>query len=221
MEKYRHKKTGKVVKKVGNLFYEENENFYIQDWIVKDSVDWELIEQPFKDGDVVKLKTYSNIMVKITNYEKSEGYGINYDNKWVKQNNWRFYSNPEDWKLATDKEWFEVLKNEAIKRGLVEGDRVYKDSNYKECVITNKNHNLFDKTLKYFTTNDKKDFWAYATPVNICIMQNGIWAEVIKNKTWDELEMHYMSDDNKIGEYKDYVTEYKEAYIKAIQNLKK
>ena len=113
------------------------------------------------------------------------GYGLSYNNNW----SIGFVCYIENIKrLATEFEVDEMLKKEAIKRGLVEGAKIdlsVIDSSYSKSVVL-----FLCKNYVVEKTGFSLSGW--------WIMLNGIWATVIKEKTikeWGEefLEFYKVS----------------------------
>lgn len=162
-------------------------------------------KQPFTEGDVVK---YGDCIVKITNYELSEGYGLNTLEEWVIQS-WSFKTHPELWQLSTPEKWLEVCKNEAVKRGLVEGAKVNLspvNPKFREKVkLMRNNYSLIQCGLSVD---------------NLIIMQNGIWVEVIKpDVTLEILFEGWLNSEAYVNHIKDNLEQFDKA-IKNLQNQK-
>lgn len=100
-----------------------------------------------------------------------KGYGFVSINRWVESNDIGWSG---ELKEATEQEVFEALKNEAVKRGFVEG--VYFNS-----VISN---DVF-KFNKIFFHGDNSMVWSKGGGV---IFKNGNWATIIPTKTKEEAE---------------------------------
>ncbi len=96
---------------------------------------------------------------------KSNSYGINYKGTW--SNNLNFSGAYEhDFTPATENEVFEMLKREAIKRGLVKGVIV------KSPLYGNLQRRI-DGEYTYFDNNE-------LTVKNITLFIDGMWAKVIE-----------------------------------------
>lgn len=144
---------------------------YLSAQLIENSNDWELIkEQPFKNGDVVRIKNSIDVILLITDIENGSAYGIN-NGKWEVDSNFTFNINPNDWQLATSEQWLEALTKEYYKRGkfidLVEKDVT--NSCYKHDIVFSSQGN---------------DLWVQGCGY---VMINGIWAELIKEETLEEL----------------------------------
>ena len=169
-------------------------------------------KQPFKDGDVVEFIEKPSIIIKITNKKNGEGYGIDYDDKWGIGENFTFDILDHEWQLSTTEKWLEVCKNEAVKLGLVEGakiDRsVFNNDEYYNLTL------LKNVCPEYELFHNGNTLECYGK----VIMQNGIWAEVMKpDKTLREL----FKDWGACELIAIQIEKNPEAYIKAINNLKK
>ena len=194
----------------------EKEIKELQDKLDALKLKYEQSKQPFNDGDVVNLKGKSTL-VKITNYEKSKGFGINSSGQWV-SGIWSF-KNYSEWQLSTPEKWLEVCTKEAVKRGFKEGcianNTNIHNEKYNNFTFKNGEFRIFENRLVW--AENKYDYYP-----NWTIMKNGIWAEVMKpDKALEKLHIDYMDINNNIISYPDYIKANAEAYIKAIQNLKK
>lgn len=119
MKKYKHKQTGDIAFYNGNNYEVEALGLYVPDRFIENSNDWELITNIEvgkvykKDGLLILVKE------KDDNSEKLSAIGFNFDNKWNELREFRLCF--DTLTEATNEEQFERLKEEAIKRGLVEG----------------------------------------------------------------------------------------------------
>jgi hypothetical protein len=87
-------------------------------------------------------------------------------------------------RIASPSEVLEALTKEAVKRGLVAGVKIPKDTESPaHCVIGNDRHFIQDRYVKYFFNTN--ELWAYAEPTNVKILDSsGTWATPIpKDKT--------------------------------------
>ena len=163
-------------------------------------------KQPFKDEDVVNYIDDKTSILKITNIEKGECYGISND-KWGLFKGFNFNTHPYVWQLSTPEKWLEVCTKEAEKRGLVSGARYNPVS-----VIEDKGEKGIVGTYYSFNSNGFYNGYQY-------LMKDGIWATVLpSDKTLEELLKKYFSNPISLL---DEMVDNKEAYIKALQNLKK
>jgi len=119
-KKYKHKQTGDIASYDGNKYEVKSIGLYIPDRYIENSNDWELIPS-IEVGKVYKaIYGKSMFLVKeILGYNKFNAIGFGQWN-WYELST--FYS--IDITEATKEEWFERLKEEAIKRGLVKGARI-------------------------------------------------------------------------------------------------
>lgn len=83
---------------------------------------------------------------------------------------------------ATEAEVFEALKNEAVKRGFVEG--VW----FKGCEGAHKDKILKLEHIKFAAGFSKKNIGLYASNRSSWIFHSGKWAEIIPTKTKSEAE---------------------------------
>ena len=112
--------------------------------------------------------------------DKCFGYGLNYNNKWV---NSVVCDLKHIKRIATDAEVTEMLTKEAIKRGLAEGA----SADLRNIDV------LFRENYSFKTSNYRASS-SYFSLDDVFIMQNGIWATVVKERISDdyidELEIH-------------------------------
>jgi hypothetical protein len=107
------------------------------------------------------------------------GYGFNKNKNY--RNDFSFLKNFDyKWTLATEEEVTEALKNEAVKRGFINGALIKKTGINKDFIFN-------------FNPINENDF-KYFSKLNILdskeghIFDNGIWAEVIQTITKEEAE---------------------------------
>ena len=165
-------------------------------------------KQPFKDGDVANFIDDEGSILKITNIEKGECYGIS-NGKWGLYQGFTFKSHPHLWQLSTPEKWLEVCKNEAVKRGLVEGAKVNLspvNPKFREKVkLMRNNYSLMQCGLSVD---------------NLVIMQNGIWAEAIKpDVTLEILFEGWLNSESYVNHIKDNLKQFDKA-INNLQNQK-
>jgi hypothetical protein len=193
----------------------ENENKELRELLNRALECLDKQKQPFKDGDVVVYHDGSAIL-KIVNLKEGSAYGLN-NNKWTNDLDLPFNFNGYShlWKLSTPEKWLEVCTNEAVKRGLVEGakiDRsVFNNDEYYNLTLL---ENVCPEWQIFHNGNTLECYGKV-------IMRNGIWAEVMKDKTLEELGFDYWNNESFKGSTIEWIKANPEAYIKAIQNLKK
>lgn len=107
------------------------------------------------------------------NDKKPYGYGIAAEKVFVEDDNFAAWS-VSGIELATEQEVFEALKNEAVKRGFVDGSYI-KLEDYEGFCRKNEDS-------KYFTKHNCFDF------LGRTVFDNGIWAKIIPTKTKEEAE---------------------------------
>lgn len=113
---------------------------------------------------------------------KSSGYGFDY--KCVFENdstNWSFDSHPNNWKVATESEVFEALKNEVVKKykkgDLVDCLECKKASLNCELILDDFDHYFIENELWVnFINRDSNN------PVMCCVFKGGKWATVIEKE---------------------------------------
>ena len=163
-------------------------------------------KQSLKDGDVVKNPNNKSIF-KILSVNTGNGYGIDSKGNWHNGSGWLSEISSTVLEHATDEEWLNACTKEAEKRGLVAG-----------CDFKTKLGSVFTAlgNLKLWdapNTHGLKFDNSYGL-----ILDYGIWATVItKDKTLEELHDDFWNRDLT---YVEYIKANKEAYIKAINNLK-
>lgn len=107
------------------------------------------------------------------NNKKPYGYGITAGKVFVEDDNFAAWS-VSGIKLATEQEVLEALKNEAVKRGFVDGSYI-KLEDYEGFCRKNEDS-------KYFTKHNCFDF------LGRTVFDNGKWATIIPTKTKEEAE---------------------------------
>lgn len=107
------------------------------------------------------------------NNKKPYGYGITAGKVFVEDDNFAAWS-VSGIKLATEQEVLEALKNEAVKRGFVDGSYI-KLEDYEGFCRKNEDS-------KYFTEHNCFDF------LGRTVFDNGKWATILKTKTKEEAE---------------------------------
>jgi hypothetical protein len=159
-------------------------------------------KQPFKDRDVVEHIRHPKLIIKITDSKNKCGYGLNKDGIWEIRKDWYFNDSQTSWKLSTPEKWLEVCTKEAVNMGLV-----------KKCTINfgKFNHILTDDN--YYISEEG----LFCDGMGWVLMRDGIWAEVIKDKTLEELFDNLAFNCEVVR----MIKANPEAYIKAIKNLKK
>lgn len=135
----------------------------------------------FKNGDWIKLKNgYDDCLIFITDYENSRAYGFYKKDKWIEDTGdraWSFKRKDDRWRLATNEEVFEALKNEAVKRGF-ELNANHTITNGKEVV------KIKEAPLRFCYISQENSLLLN----NWRIFENGIWAEIIPTITKKEAE---------------------------------
>jgi len=119
------------------------------------------------------------------------GYGISSNGFWCNEVSWIQNKEYNPHRKATESEVFEALKKEAVKRGFVDGVK-FKSSlseDGKTRTVYFKNESCFDfyaslNRLNCVTTRDEWDFGQS----NPTIFQNGVWSEIIKERTFSKSE---------------------------------
>ena len=186
MRKFKHVETGNIATETHsekNYKVSYPQNYTIPKWIIENSKDWiEIFEPKFKNGDVVKIiDEYGVSMILLTDAKNGIGYGLINDNWYEKkQVNLQGFL----WQLATQDEWLEALTKKAVKNGFKEGciannSKIhrYKLSDYKfEKGYFKLNNNVL---VWVNETDNETDYWT--------LMEDGIWAEVVKDETLEEL----------------------------------
>jgi hypothetical protein len=154
-------------------------------------------------------KTTTIINYQFTDKEDGafRGYGLGYANLWA--DNVRI---SEDAILATPKEVEAALTKEAVKRGFLKTKKV-------------KNNFTIEEGFIYDITNDKFYFDITLNRLSLAgiyIFQNGSWAEIIKEKTLDELASEfktYKHMRNSAQAFSEFLTENKQEVINILNNL--
>lgn len=149
--------------------------------LIENSKDWvEIFDPKFKNGDVVKIiDEFGVSMILLTKVDVNTGFGFGLINdKWYKTKQITFKH--ITWQLASEEEWLEVLTKEAEKLYKV-GDKIKRPDNFKYS----KNGVLYKFGLN--SLNGLNSFYYKGTQV----MQDGVWAEVIKEETLDELAIRF------------------------------
>lgn len=165
MKKYKHKQTGQIALLDGKVYKIKSDEcvFAIPTCIIENSNDWELIPN-IEVGKVYKdYNTFFMVLVKEVTINKCvRGIGFDTLGNWFELTTFIFDGNEVE---ATKEEWFERLKEEAFKRGLVKGVKF--ESPYK---------NRVSFISQYYLEND------------LCLFSNGVlmdsntgkWATVIE-----------------------------------------
>ena len=117
-------------------------------------------------------KVGSLFFVEKIDKDKCFGYGLNYNNKWV---NSVVCDLKHIKRIATDAEVTEMLTKEAIKRGLAEGA----SADLRNIDV------LFRENYSFKTSNYRASS-SYFSLDDVFIMQNGIWATVIEERSLEE-----------------------------------
>ena len=118
-------------------------------------------------------------------------------------------------RLLTPEEVEKALTKEAVKRGFKEGVKV---GGFWVEITYNIKPNNCDKNYKYYLGSNNEPHFSLN---GVCIFLNGTWAEIIKEKTLDEIAYEMVNynfrDVNQSAEYiKTYLTENKEEIINAL-----
>ena len=188
----------------------ENENKKLRELLSRALECLDKPKQPFKDGDVVE-NPHNECTIKIVSIKENIAYGLNYEGVWKTGNFWDFKNNIPHLQLSTPEKWLEVCKNEAVKRGIGFDKKINCSSLHKFKVN--------DYTLNFgeFKYIENSLVWQeYNKESYFPIMRNGIWAEVIKDKTLEDLTNEWLSSYLEIH---DFIKTNPEAYVKAINNL--
>lgn len=129
------------------------------------------LKPEFEVGKWYYTKVGSLYYIESINGNKCYGYGLRYDNEW-KNGEVCFVENIK--RLATESVVLEALTKEAVKLGLVKGCTI-ESSNGKKYSNNNNDYGISSSNSNVFLL------------CNYPIMEYGIWATVIKEKTSDEL----------------------------------
>lgn len=176
------------------IFNEENNRYYCKlmgenicliKQLVENSKDWvEIFEPKFKNGDIIKHKTGTAILL-ITDFENKCAYGVD-NEEWTIGADWDFKNRYEDWQLATKEEWLEALTKEAENRGFKEGKDLKVNFKYCNYIGFIPNHSLADYGFKWHS--GVQEF-----SLNGCVvLKKDIWAEIIKEEMLEELTKRYV-----------------------------
>lgn len=147
----------------------------------------EVFETKFKNGDwIYCFEEEAEALVCITDLKNTQAYGFTitpkgyfYRNE-TESSGWTFNSNPETWRLATEEEVFEALKNEAIKRGFKNGCYYINTTGYEFKA---------DYDAKcYFNYDDERGFTLDCGDGQGFVFGYGKWAKIIPTLTKEEAE---------------------------------
>lgn len=183
IRKFKHEPTGYIaIPTMANDKYkiESMPQYTLPKNLVENSKDWiEIFEPKFKNGDVVK---FGKAIVLITDYDKCCGYGIDGIGEWKKINTWSFKPKPELWQLATQDEWLIALTKENVKRGFI-GNKIKADWISFDGISNYLIDGTFELRFNAFGYQMHKEYYT--------LMKDGIWAEVVKEETLEELAERY------------------------------
>ena len=188
----------------------EKEIKELQDKLDALKLKYELTKQPIKDGDVMENPS-NKCIFKIVSVENNKCYGLDYEGNWLNEDKFIVFleDNNSHLQLSTPEKWLEVCKNEAVKRGLVEGAKVNLspvNPKFREKVkLMRNNYSLMQCGLSVD---------------NLVIMQNGIWAEAIKpDVTLEILFEGWLNSESYVNHIKDNLKQFDKA-INNLQNQK-
>lgn len=179
--------------------------------LVENSKDWvEIFEPKFKNGDVAE--TYSGAIFLITDVENNRGYGFSSNGIWFSENNLNINLKNDNLKLSTSDKWLEALTKEAVKRGFKKNCKANNSKIYN-CKISDYEFEkgffkLINNVLVWINELDNEtDYWT--------LMKDGIWAEVVKEETLDELverfyKFNISNQNTTYDNYKTFFTKNKE-----------
>jgi len=142
------------------------------------------LKQWFPDVFDVKLEVgkwhYQTDSKALVNFQSgTSGYGFDFNGKWNDlTNHWSFKSHAEEWRLATEQEVFEALKNEAVKNYKI-GQYIFDEWSRIQAPIERLDKFDFSyNTLFVLNNNNSKT----------ALFCNGKWAEIIPTLTKKEAE---------------------------------
>jgi len=148
----------------------------------------ELFEKELEDNT---WYTFLNGAIQF-NIKNGEGYGICVYKTWFDNCEWLKYEHNGKFIKSTEKEVFEALKNEAVKRG-------FKNGNYK-CLDLPE-HTDLNVVDCYFLEYNK--LWHGKIGWANCIFDNGQWATIIPKETYIKIplsEIKNNPNDSELGE---------------------
>lgn len=154
----------------------------------------------------LKLKEH-NVFCYTTDFKK--GYGISHGDEWTDV---IFIDDLNYWKQTTPKEVEEELIKEAEKRGFKEGVDIKHDgliNEYGNMAVAGERR---INSLNFYYENNVLRLSEHI------IYSNGKWAEIVKNKTIDEIASELNETFGRI-EIEKYLTENKQDIINALNNL--
>ena len=188
MRKFKNEQTGHIINEKDNNF---ELVVKLPKILIENSKDWvEIFEPKFKNGDFVK---FGKAIVLILDYEENDGYGIDGLGEWKNTGTWTFKQKPHLWQLATKEEYVEALTKEAVKRGF-KGNKIKADWIAFDGISNYLINGTFELRFNEFGYQMHKEYYT--------LMKDGIWAEVIKEETLDELA----------DRFKNYLLESEENY---------
>ena len=159
--------------------------------------DWfpEAFEKKLEVGKVYK---WNKALIKVCepDGDKVKSYGFNKIGEWYddRKISSHYGYMDDNFKEATEEEWLEALKEEAKRRGFIEGIKF--NCPYSEKVET------LGNTLDYeFTGHDSEKFGkCLRDNMGYVIFYNGIWSEIVKEEipTQEEIDrvLDYLKNKN-------------------------
>lgn len=189
MKKYKHKQTGDMASYNGSKYIVDSIGLYVPDRYIENSNDWVLIPS-IEVGKIYKSSKTPVIVLIKEEVDSVDAKCMGFDGfgNWCKLS----YFSIEHLVEATKEEWFERLKEEAIKRGLVEGARFNGD-----CIVNDYmmfNFSLVDVKRGYLM-NAATGKWATPIEENKLTTHDGfdlfegdeLWA---KEKAQEYIDLH-------------------------------
>ena len=144
----------------------------------------EAFQKQLEVGKVYKNK-YSIFKVTDLKDDVYSGYGLE-NEKWLSGDfSKKFTSNDIE---ATEEEWLEALKEEAKRRGFIEGIKF-------NCPYSGKVETLGNALDYEFTGHDSEKFGkCLRDNIGYVIFYNGIWSEIVKEETPTQEEIDRVLD---------------------------
>jgi hypothetical protein len=140
-------------------------------------------------------------------FDNNTMYGIDSSNEWFNMSIYAFKNN----RLATPEEVEAALTKEAVKRGFKEGVKLCGKIGSEDLSYE------FEK-WKYYELDNRLELYGSN------VFDNGTWAEIIKEKTLDELASEYYNFRQNWGDatceaFKAFLKENKQEVINILNNL--
>jgi len=190
MRKFKHEPTGIIAKNCEMVSgHYELCNYKtitrIPAELIENSKEWkEIIEPKFKNSDIVKIiDKFGVSMMLLTDASSGLGYGL-INGNWCEKK--QINTDGYNWQLATEQEWLGALTKEAEKRGFKEGVKV-KRSHFlvsfwnNDCIISKNGCDEY----RFLSKTNTLEYYGSV------ILEDGIWAEVIKEETIEELAENF------------------------------